>query len=612
MPLSQMDLRTLVVRASTITERLEDTFLPDNRQNSDDEVQSRLDAWCQSMARGNWSHFEKRLAWDGLDPVGARRVLGQVQLSEHVPLPAWTKTLQEVLHTVETISTRSNIIDKSNWHFLDSTTPCPFEEIVAPFVIVATQHYVKRAGSTYQLLTDEAQLSLHYHLFQVLTSLSVQALHSEFSSAYRNAYTSIPGDTQEYQMDEHHFYQQFIAQMYQGGLSSFLCKYNVLARLLATTCDFWVEANVEFLQRLAADWQTIQQTFNDELGVVTSIEPALSDSHNGKRTVMALTFASGRKLVYKPKDVGMEESYYHLLRWCNEQGITPPFKILRIVKRPSYGWVEFVAHEPCQDELAVHRYYERVGMLLCLAYLLGAVNCSYEQIINNGEHPILVDADLLMHAYPRPDADQNSIHTPGDDWEQQTYSVLHTGLITHWQKRLIASGKGKDISGFGISSDWESSRQADKQAKKHNQHIALKHGAFRVRERLNALMCDGMQFRVEDYCEAIIVGFQQLYQLLLEQRSALLASDSPLFCFQQQRIRVPYRPRWMYNVILPKLLAPELLRDGVERSILLENHYRSRMRFQSSITSGVKEIVFSGGQSMLPNDRHWHRATCPF
>jgi type 2 lantibiotic biosynthesis protein LanM len=61
-----------------------------------------------------------------------------------------------------------------------------------------------------------------------------------------------------------------------------------------------------------------------------------------------------------------------------------------------------------------------------------------------------------------------------------------------------------------------------------------------------------------------------MYQLLLKQRDTLLTPDKPLYAFKQQPVRIAYRPDRAYKTILPKLLTPEYLRDGVERSILLE------------------------------------------
>ena len=112
---------------------------------------------------------------------------------------------------------------------------------------------------------------------------------------------------------------------------------------------------------------------------------------------MALTFASGRKLVYKPKDMGTEAAYHRLLAWLNERGAPLPFKVLEVLDRSTHGWVEFVEHLPCRDRDEARRYYERAGMLLCLFYVLEGTDCHYENIIASGEYPVLIDTETLMH-----------------------------------------------------------------------------------------------------------------------------------------------------------------------------------------------------------------------
>jgi energy-coupling factor transporter ATP-binding protein EcfA2 len=101
------------------------------------------------------------------------------------------------------------------------------------------------------------------------------------------------------------------------------------------------EATIEFLQRLAVDWPDIERLFggNSEPGQVTSVSPSLSDPHRGRRMVIALTFASGCKVVYKPKDLGTEEAYQRLLAWCNEQNAPLPLQVLKSSAAPATaGW----------------------------------------------------------------------------------------------------------------------------------------------------------------------------------------------------------------------------------------------------------------------------------
>src|SRR5262249_1244719 len=132
------------------------------------------------------------------------------------------------------------------------------------------------------------------------------------------------------------------------------------------------------------------------LGRVTAIGASASDLHNRGRSVVALTFASGLKLIYKPKDVGLEAAYFDLLAWFNAQGPPLPFRVVSVLPGAGYGWVEFVEHVPCADPSEVARYYRRAGMLLALVYALAGNDCHYENIVSHGEQPVLVDLETIL------------------------------------------------------------------------------------------------------------------------------------------------------------------------------------------------------------------------
>jgi lantibiotic modifying enzyme len=191
--------------------------------------------------------------------------------------------------------------------------------------------------------------------------------------------------------------------------------YPVLARVLGTTVALWVETYTEFLRRLAADLPELQRRFNagEELGQVVTLSPGLSDPHGGRRTVCALVFASGTRLVYKPKDLGIEEAWARLLTWLNDRGSPLPFKVVTVLNRSTHGWVEFVQNLPCDDVGGAHRYFRRVGMLLCLAYALEVTDCHMENITACGDYPVMVDGDVLHHRARLEDRDELEIPAAG-------------------------------------------------------------------------------------------------------------------------------------------------------------------------------------------------------
>ena len=48
------------------------------------------------------------------------------------------------------------------------------------------------------------------------------------------------------------------------------------------------------------------------------------------------------------------------------------FVLDQVIDKGDYGWVRFIANEPCKDIAEVSEYYRRVGHLLAVAYLVGA------------------------------------------------------------------------------------------------------------------------------------------------------------------------------------------------------------------------------------------------
>jgi type 2 lantibiotic biosynthesis protein LanM len=571
MPLSRSDLRAMVAAASTIPERLSGHFLADVGQGNSELVQERLRVWCQVSAAGNWQRFERRLARDRLDLASAQRLLEPGYWSEQVPLPDWTTTLQDALQLLETMSNESTVLSKDRWPFLDVNMPLPFEELLAPFVGVAYQCFMEQSETASHLLTDSVYLTLQRHLLQVLTSLSVQTLHAELTRIRAQVQTSASTEGSDEQIDEQSIYQHFLQQMCQGGMAAMLRMYSVLARLLSTTCDFWVEANVEFVQRLQADWTDLQHMFSsrDELGQVTEIHPALSDVHAGRRAVMRLTFAPGCQLIYKPRAIGIEETYYRLLDRCNAQGATPRFQIVKILNRSTYGWMEYITQEPCQDGEGLLRYYQRAGMQLCLIYLLGGVECFYDQFIAHGEQPVLVDASHLLQPYFSSDPQNRQ----EEDWQQARYSVLQTGLLASWHRPLTGSHRSAtDVSGLGVGEESHYSTLDTGRMSPSQPSITLKYGYLKQREPLHiATFVDtSSPLQEEELHEAICQGFERMYQLLLQQQTTLLADAGPFQAFKTQLVNVAYRGRAAYDELLPKLLAPQALRNGVTRSMLLE------------------------------------------
>ena len=138
-PMAEQDLVKIVERASTLDERLGEDFVPAEGGDAD-LVDERLEAWSQALGGGDQDRFQRRLAWDGLDPDKVRSALGPVRLREGVALPDWSGLLAEALSLAP--PERQEGADEpwpAGMDFLDADDALPFEEILAPFVLVVRE-----------------------------------------------------------------------------------------------------------------------------------------------------------------------------------------------------------------------------------------------------------------------------------------------------------------------------------------------------------------------------------------------------------------------------------------------------------------------------------------
>ncbi|MBW4499343.1 MAG: type 2 lantipeptide synthetase LanM family protein [Scytonema hyalinum WJT4-NPBG1] len=571
MEVLQQDLLKIVEQASTLAERLGNCFVLDEAGDNDKLIMSRLKAWCQVVAQGNPEKLAKRLVWDGLDSGTIVRVLGAVRLANGQQPPVWAETLREVLQADLEMG------DARGYRCLNPKEPIPFEEVYLPFIQVARQKLIAKVSDSWQLLSEAVHISLERQLLLKLASLCARSLELEFSrfkTVKQSASISLPEQQGRYYNVQ---YQTFVKDLKTKGLLYFFQKYSVLARLVATAMDFWVEEKAEFLQRLALDLPTIQQSFQEETGQVVEIQGNFSDSHNRGRSVMALTFASGLKLVYKPRGLALEAAYFQLLAWCNQHFVETlyptslhPFKLVKVIDYTTHGWMEYVEHLPCEDEAAAQRYYQRAGMLLCLLYVLQGNDCHDENLIACGEHPVLVDLETLVHPCAR---EVNPIEEVGAQSlaSQQFFqnSVLRTGLLPRWEFGADG-GTAHDISALGGFGEQETPFHIPKWQNINTDNMTLGYEPGIMPSQANTPFLNGITLLPNNYVNEIIDGFRQMYQFLAQRREALLATGSPLAVLAHQRVRFLFRNTQVYSHVLGKTLDPKFLQHGIDRSIELD------------------------------------------
>lgn len=172
-------------------------------------------------------------------------------------------------------------------------------------------------------------------------------------------------------------------------------EYPVLMEQVERSCQQWVENQTELWFRWLVDAKKVaQQLFTaDMIGFPIALSDSLADRHNHGRTTQIVTLSCGRKLVYKPRDMRLESSFYDFARQLGFDALYKPTYVLS----ESYGWMEFVSTESCISEKQVRGFYVEAGMLLSLMYALEAEDIHAENLIAHGQHPVIVDLEMLFH-----------------------------------------------------------------------------------------------------------------------------------------------------------------------------------------------------------------------
>ena len=549
MTLPASDLRRLVERASLLYERLSPDFTPEQLEpEAEESARRRVKAWKQHVALGDDDRFAKRLEWDGLTYERAVSLFGGVRLNDGALLPDWALCLSASLACVP--ESKSYVLPDD---------PIPFEHAFAGFVGHWERSVSGQCPEGWGLLGEDARISLRRCLVRKLSQAGSSTLHLEFS-------TFLAMGT--WVSDEIDPYQDYIRTLNEGGLVSLFNRYPVLARLLAKATYLFTQFAGQFLERLVEDLGSIRDEFSNgrEVGKISEIRTGLSDSHNGGTTVLRISFEQGTTCYYKPKNIDSEGAYYKLLGWFNQSGAMLPFMLARTICREEHGWAEEVTSEPCANQEAAERYFQRAGMLLAILYVLGANDCNMENIIACGEHPVLIDTETFFQPFPSP------ITT--DQWEAASLadrsmyhnSVLRVGMLPRWSPG--PNGSRNDINGLG-GLDGERGKVNKKIWK--NINTGLMRAAWEQTPIDPGLVhiLDKPVFAA-DYAGSVSAGFATLYQFLLEKRDEFIMEGGPLSAMAELRLRFLVRSTYIYYGVMQKALVPQNQSDGIDASIQVD------------------------------------------
>jgi len=579
-----VSLDHILSSARSFEECLEEDHFPNTSEKKkseksvDDHVRKSLERWKETIG-GDGDTFAKRLEWGGLDADSVKERLRSSGVRPN-GMPEWMNFFTEAYGDgPDALSEKFNQLPNLPDRSLQSSDPIPFQSLYTPLIRTARKYLRQAVPDTeYELFSGDAHADLERDLLRRLSKVASRALQVQFD-VYRSCHSTLP----PLQVGTTSTFDDYIATMKGGQLWRFFETYGVAARMCSKISLMWVDYVSELIGRISKDKEQIRKTFTQDgsLGKVISIQPGLSDPHDGGKTVAILTFDQGPKVVYKPRSVRLDRFFADLLSWLNEHDPPARMRPMKVVNREAYGWVEHVSHEPCSDETDAERFYMRCGMLLCLAYALDGHDFHRENLIASGEHPHLIDMEaLLRHQFRLEDATENTGRRAEGATNSKQRSVLGVGLLP--MVRVEKEGRAENLG--GIATEKSSRREMEVKRFKHinTDMMTLVTETIEGKNEKNRLIVEnsGEEKNIykypKNYIDEIVNGFHKTYSIISENDRALL--DGPLRWLEDADVRFIFRNTSLYGKIVRQSVHPKYLRSGVKRGITYEALYKPLLK----------------------------------
>ncbi|WNG38074.1 type 2 lantipeptide synthetase LanM [Archangium violaceum] len=529
------------------------------------DAERQVRAWRQLMS-GDDATLEERLRSVGLDREDFLQILLQSERQEEgvEGSGSWVSLIEEVIaqrHAGEPLPPSLQAPSAPGQPGLSfSGVLHPFLRLAAARLRTVLAALQTRYGLEHALLAPEAEAALLDGLARRLQFLSTRTLILELNVA--RMMEQLPGNTPQERF--HHFSTVHVQE--PRVLFALLEEYPVLARLLATSTERWLTVTLELLERLATDREQLSHTFlgGQEIGFLVNVHTGISDLHREGRSVVLLRFSSGLRLVYKPKSLAVDVHFQQLLQALNAWGARHPHRVLTVLDRGPYGWVECVESSGCDSHEALQHFYWRQGSSLALLHMLNAVDFHLENLIAAGETPVLVDLEALFHQRRPLDA--------GGSARERAWALLDRSIISVGMLPMLIFGQagraGIDMSGLGGEAGQLSPTAVPMVEDAHRDTMRMVRRQGRTSGSHNRPLLHGQPVDASDFTEDIVQGFEETYRLLLRHREALAPR---LRAFADVEVRHIVRATQRYALLLQESVHPDFLREGLERDKVLDN-----------------------------------------
>ncbi|SCG83748.1 bacteriocin formation protein, putative [Proteiniborus sp. DW1] len=371
--------------------------------------------------------------------------------------------------------------------------------------------------------------------------------------------------------------------------NSFYSRYIVCTRLSIVRTSYSIDFIKESLNRLEQNFTRLVELgfINSNSNFLSDIRLSAGDSHDKGRSVIIFSFDHD-KVVYKPRNHSITESFNLFIEWINEKSSLLEIKTYKGIYEEDYSFEEFVEQLPCESFSEIKQYYKRFGYILGLAHILSANDLHLENLIAHGEYPIIIDVETIIQSdrqYEVPESANSKVA-----YDYIFNSVQNTALLPTIAF-MDKDRKGIDISalnGREIKLPYKilSLSNLNSIDMKYEYVEYVRPGSNNLPKLKNETV-DFIEYR-----EDILDGFCDFMHFIINNKNEILSDDGILNVFLNKKVRIVVKNTDSYGTLLKYSNHPVYCRDMLLREKLLENLWAFPHKERKISISENKDLIY--------------------
>lgn len=404
---------------------------------------------------------------------------------------------------------------------------------------IASEKCLELKSKVSQDLYDKCMSQIKNAIFKLVYKVIIDEYHISKDSF------ELIGNTKEKRFEEFAnlmLKDEFIEMLYN--------KYPVLKNILYEKIHNIIDYMVEIIENYQKDENEIINIFNKVFGKIKSIEISSGDQHNGKS--VALIHFNNDILVYKPRNLNNDILFKNVLLFFQERlHSNIKFRTQLTISHSKYSWQEYIEYSECSTLEGAQRFYYRAGVYLAIFYFFNSTDMHHENIICNGEYPIIIDLETI--ALGR----RLEIHKKSN-YKDVLSSVLNTSFIPYVNPEGLFD---TNVSGLFSQTGISHEHYEDVLIEDDKLDLAYEKQPAFISEQKNQLKINGKIIESYKVADFLLQGFEDACICVMGNKENFINLIQDFISSKDVIFRQVLRPTQVYYKFIESSYYPEILKS---------------------------------------------------